>query len=297
MLVRRKYRFALTRDMAWKRFPHYWPFVRGIHWSPVSFHHKKQAIQSFDVYREKLLDKQQSWRCSETRWWSCDVTAMIISTAHVVMISHTCIQLTSFNVRGKWGLVLTTSIYIYIHYDDVIMSTIASQITSLTSVYSTDYSDADQRKHQSSASLAFVWGIHRDRWIPRTKGQWRGKCFRLMTSSWKSQVWVTNRQSRSGGHRPETVLNQSPFSVCALQWHHNGRDCISNHQPRDCLLNRLFRRRSKKTSKLRVTGLCAGNSPGTGEFPAQMASNAENVFIQWRHHVRKIACEQKMLHM
>ena len=48
-----------------------------------------------------------------------------------------------------------------------------------------------------------------------------------------------------------------------------------NHQPYDCLLNRLFRRRSKKTSKLRVTGLCAGNSPGTGEFPAQMASNAD----------------------
>ena len=47
------------------------------------------------------------------------------------------------------------------HYDDVIMTTIASQITSLTSVYSTVYSDADQRKHQSSASLAFVRGIHR----------------------------------------------------------------------------------------------------------------------------------------
>ena len=43
------------------------------------------------------------------------------------------------------------------------MSTIASQITSLTIVYWTVYSDADQRKHQSSASLAFVWGIHRDR--------------------------------------------------------------------------------------------------------------------------------------
>ena len=52
----------------------------------------------------------------------------------------------------------------------------------------------------------------------------------------------------------------------------------------DCLLNRLFRRRSKKTSKLCVTGLCAGNSPGTGEFPAQMASNGENVSIWWRHH-------------
>ena len=48
-----------------------------------------------------------------------------------------------------------------IHYTDVIMGTIASQITSLTVVYSIVYSDADQRKHHSSASLAFVWGIHR----------------------------------------------------------------------------------------------------------------------------------------
>ena len=72
----------------------------------------------------------------------------------------------------------------YIHYGDVLMGAIASQITSLTIVYSTVYSDADQRKHQSSASLAFVWGIHWDRWIPRTKGQLRGKCFHLMTSSW-----------------------------------------------------------------------------------------------------------------
>ena len=50
----------------------------------------------------------------------------------------------------------------------------------------------------------------------------------------------------------------------------------------------LFRRRSKKTSKLRVTGLCAGNSPVTGEFPAQMASNAENASIWWRHHVTAV---------
>ena len=69
-----------------------------------------------------------------------------------------------------------------------------------------------------------------------------------------------------------------------LRWRHNGHECVSNHQPRHCLPNRLFERRSKKTSKLRVTGLCAGNSPGTGEFPAQMASNAENVSIWWRHH-------------
>ena len=74
--------------------------------------------------------------------------------------------------------------YMCHHCNDVIMTTMASQITSLTVIYSTVYSDADQRKHQSSASLAFVWGIHRDRWIPRTKGQLRGKCFHLMTSSW-----------------------------------------------------------------------------------------------------------------
>ena len=69
-----------------------------------------------------------------------------------------------------------------------------------------------------------------------------------------------------------------------LQWRHNGPDGVSNHQPRDCLLNRLFRRRSKNTSKLRVTGLCVGNSPATGVFSAQKASNAENVSIWWRHH-------------
>ena len=70
----------------------------------------------------------------------------------------------------------------------------------------------------------------------------------------------------------------------ALQWRDNERDGVLNHQSHDCLLNRLFSRKSKKTSKLRVTGLCEGNSPVTGEFPAHRASNAENVSIWWRHH-------------
>ena len=58
-----------------------------------------------------------------------------------------------------------------LHYNDAIMNAIASHITRPTIVYSTVYLGADQRKHQSSASLAFVMEIHRDRWIPRTKGQ------------------------------------------------------------------------------------------------------------------------------
>ena len=73
-----------------------------------------------------------------------------------------------------------------------------------------------------------------------------------------------------------------------LQWRQNERDGVSNHQPDDCLLNRLFKSRSKKISKLRITDLCEGNSPVTGEFPAQRASNAENISIWWRHHVEQL---------
>ena len=81
-----------------------------------------------------------------------------------------------------------------------------------------------------------------------------------------------------------TLFKLTRTTTTTLQWRHNGHNSLSNHQPHDCKLNRLFRRWSKKISKLRVTGLCAGNSPGTGEFPAQMASNAGNVSIWWRHH-------------
>ena len=63
------------------------------------------------------------------------------------------------------------------------------------------------------------------------------------------------------------VITSHGKSWTTLQWRHNDHDCVSNHQPRGCLLNRLFRRRSKKTSKLRVTGLCVGNSPGPGNSP------------------------------
>ena len=74
----------------------------------------------------------------------------------------------------------------------------------------------------------------------------------------------------------------------SLRWRYDGHDSVSNHQPRECLLNSLIKCRSKKTSKLRVTGLCAGNSPETGEFPAQRASYAENVSIWRRRHVLSV---------
>ena len=69
--------------------------------------------------------------------------------------------------------------------------------------------------------------------------------------------------------------------IWTLQWRHNDHDSVSNHQPHGCLLNRLFRRRSKKAP--RYWPLC-GEFTRTGEFPAQRASYAENISIWWRHH-------------
>ena len=109
------------------------------------------------------------------------------------------------------------------------------------------------------------------------------------------QVKIVNKKTDYLQNEPDPVVSSwSSFHLniymgiiwpLALQWRHNECDGVSNRQCLDCSLNRLFRRRSKKTSKLRVTGLCTGNSPATGEFPAQKASNAENVSIWWRHHV------------
>ena len=74
-----------------------------------------------------------------------------------------------------------------------------------------------------------------------------------------------------GAFMPQTTSvprrNNNIVLVTTLHWRHDGPDWVSNHQFHDCLLNRLFRRTWKKTSKLRVTGLCAGNSPGPVNSP------------------------------
>ena len=63
-----------------------------------------------------------------------------------------------------------------------------------------------------------------------------------------------------------------------LQWRHNERDGVSNHRRLDCLLNRLFGRRSNKTPKLCVIGLCEGNSPVTNEYPAHKGPVTRKMF-------------------
>ena len=92
-----------------------------------------------------------------------------------------------------------------------------------------------------------------------------------------------------------TKLHLFVVKESSLRWDCNGRDGVSNHRRLDFLLNRLFRRRSTKTSNLRVTGLCEGNPPVTSWLPSQRASNAENVSIWWRHHVWQIRMQIEVM--
>ena len=81
-----------------------------------------------------------------------------------------------------------------------------------------------------------------------------------------------------------------------LQRRHNERNRVSNHQRFDCLVNCLFRRRSKKTSKLHVTCLCEGNSPVTGEFPTQRASNRKCFHLMTSSRLEKyVALTQNIM--
>ena len=94
---------------------------------------------------------------------------------------------------------------------------------------------------------------------------------------------------------PYSLHDDKFIGMLTFHWRHNDHDVVSIHQPHDCLLNRLFRRRSKKTSKLRVTGPLCREFTGTGEFPAQRASYTENVFIWWRHHELVTSCHLHLI--
>ena len=106
----------------------------------------------------------------------------------------------------------------------------------------------------------------------------------------KQQFWL-NREYESGNQVHVVKIDFIHYNDVIM------RAMVPNHQPQEFLLNRLFRCRSKKTSKPRVTGLCAGNSPATGEFPAQKASSAENGSIWWHHHVLREFLRHRVYHL
>ena len=105
------------------------------------------------------------------------------------------------------------------------------------------------------------------------------KCYHLSSQikSSCSLVWAQRRWCHLTHEQPTNTWVPS-------KWRHNKRHGVSNHRRLHCLLNCWYKPSSEKTSKFCVTGLCAGNSPVTSEFPTQKASNVENVSIWWCHH-------------
>ena len=192
----------------WKQFPLYWPFVRGIHRSPVNSPHKGR------------------WR-------------------GVLMFSLICTWINAWVNNRKAGDLRRNRA----HYDVTVMFMLKSI------------------------------RYHRDL-VP--------KLWQLLPCHWTMLQAHLHRQTwKPSQDEVNAMIYYNPACTeiyDTLHWRHNELDGVSNHQPHNCLHNRLFRHRSKKISMLRVAGLCEGNSPVTGEFPAQKASNAENVSIWWRPH-------------
>ena len=111
----------------------------------------------------------------------------------------------------------------------------------------------------------------------------RGVFLHGVVMTWKGFLHYWN--FITGCKKKKRVVGHWRGHGAPLQWRHNEHGRVSDHQPYDYLLNRLFRPGSRKTSKLRVTCLRLGNLPVTGDFPVERASSAENVSIWWRHHI------------
>ena len=253
--------FSHDDVIKWKPFPRYWPFVRGIHRSPVTSPHEGQ-------WRGALVF------CLIWAW----INAWVNNPKAGDFRRHRA------------------------HYDVIVMESVPVDLIKYTSTLA---------RVMTTKGLYDIWRCH---WTTRNQKHIY-KCIISYHPNHNTNLCTTSQCCRMCkfccdriGFRKIVAMNNLIVSatgvssvvqpVCRvswwygsfakislpIRWRHNKHDGVSNHQPHDCLLNRLFRHRSKKTSKLRVTGLCVGNSPVTGEFPAQMASYAENVSIWWRHH-------------
>ena len=158
------------------------------------------------------------------------------------------------------------------------MGAMVSQITSLTIVHSTVYSGAHQRKHQSSASLAFVWGIHR--WPVNSPHQWPVTrkmfpfdeviimlyCYKVSLQAFL-QIGTANPQGNEWDpsfHRSWSLMELIRFSQMFVNYHFKDL-----HLKNDIMTTRseFSRWRHHVETVSALLALCAGNSPVTGEFP------------------------------
>ena len=133
-----------------------------------------QTIACFHIYHNIALENgrlsnnintvflclETSTKVFKNRWYDCPYDCD--ACTYKVILNSLDIDFTRDHINGRsYKTSVYFSTYIQFHYGDVIMGTMASQITSLIIVYATVHSGADQRNHQSFASLAFVRGIHR----------------------------------------------------------------------------------------------------------------------------------------
>ena len=169
------------------------------------------------------------------------------------------------------------------------MGAIASQITSLTIVCSIVYSDADQRKHQSSASLAFVRGIHRSPVNSPHKWPVTRKCFHLMTSSWINpyttihRFWYRNRILSAEKYRLGDILLTKVFFRYIMSKFLFSIDCKSHCIPTEPgdYVHHFFMMTSSNQNIFRVTGPLWGKSIGHRWIPLTKASDAELWCFLW----------------
>ena len=164
-----------------------------------------------------------------------------------------------------------------------------------------------QSLHNNDKSLCFQQCDHKSLLGLVHNGQanscWQ-YCWVASGMSWtlpsSSEAWVRSCSGTSGTGVLPPEDKESPWirssGFNSFIYPQQGTSCVITITVTSCwarwrlkspplvfFLNRVFGRKSKKTSKVGVTGLCEGNSPVTGEFPAQRASNAENVSTWWRH--------------
>ena len=119
------------------------------------------------------------------------------------------------------------------------------------------------------------------RWINTSKSRWNGHGISKTVFKVNACIQIQSLFLRV----QLTISEHWPVAEEATSRYLNHRhDGVSNHRGIDGLLNRLFWRRSTKTSTFRATGLFEGNPPVTGGFPSQRTSNAENISIWWRLH-------------
>ena len=244
----------------WKHFPRNWPFVRGIRRFPVNSPHKGQwrGALMFSLICVWIHDWVYNREAGDLRRYRAHYDVI------VMRISIDCQNIITFELNTPYNPLIFNSLF---------SKTVSWPNHKLVCEVHTEY----PKKY----AHGFCFGV---------------LCCGYTLTDFPISIRLTSLALWQSNDCPSaskaTLMNMDKYFMCihyeglhnhykakhnktvciflgiySLRWRHNDHTGVSNHQPHGRLLNRFFRRRSKKTSKLRVTGLCAGNSPGPVNSP------------------------------